>query len=237
MCYARTTQQTSDAEPTLAQRWFTVYDAGPTPHQNRSNVSCPPGTTYENIESRSPGKTQTTTQSGFTAGPPFRTPAQQQNNIGPMPASSRAMQASASKNPEPKSAQKLDHRLRRWPNNAPAQAQSLPSQTRKRPANVGTMLSQRLRRWPNTAVTPAARLASAGLCLHGAYKCCYTLKVKWRTLNHNTKTKAGQCLTVDKTHKRKMLTHLTIYLPVLIIYEQAQQIKAQFWSWKMINKS
>ena len=56
MCYARTTQQTSDAEPTLAQRWFTVYDAGPTPHQNRSNVSCPPGTTYENIESRSPAK-------------------------------------------------------------------------------------------------------------------------------------------------------------------------------------
>ena len=123
------------------------------------------------------------------------------------------------------------------PNNAPAQAQSLPSKTRKRPANVGTMLSQRLRRWPNTAVTPAARLASAGLCLHGAYKCCYTLKVKWRTLNHNTKTKAGQCLTVDKTHKRKMLTHLTIYLPGLIIYEQAQQIKAQFWSWKMMNKS
>ena len=38
MCYARTTQQTSDAEPTLAQRWFTVYDAGPTPHQNRSNA-------------------------------------------------------------------------------------------------------------------------------------------------------------------------------------------------------
>ena len=33
MCYARTTHQTSDAEPTLAQRWFTVYDAGPTPHQ------------------------------------------------------------------------------------------------------------------------------------------------------------------------------------------------------------
>ena len=87
MCYARTTQQTSDAEPTLAQRWFSVYDAGPTPHQNRFNVSRPPGTTYENIESRSPGKTQTTTQSGFTAGPPFRTPAQQQNNIGPMPAS------------------------------------------------------------------------------------------------------------------------------------------------------
>ena len=106
----KTTQQTSDAEPTLAQRWFTVYDAGPTPHQNRFKVSCPPGTTYENIESRSPGKTQTTTQSGFTSGPPFRTPAQQQNNIGPMPASPRAMQASASKNPEPKSAQKLDHR-------------------------------------------------------------------------------------------------------------------------------
>ena len=81
----------------------------------------------------------------------------------------RAMQASASKNPEPKSAQKLT---------APAQAQSLPSKTRKRPANVGTMLSHCLRRWPNTAATPAARLASAGLCLHGAYKCCYTLKVK-----------------------------------------------------------
>ena len=80
----------------------------------------------------------------------------------------RAMQASASKNPEPKSAQ----------NTAPAQAQSLPSKTRKRPANVGTMLSHCLRRWPNTAATPAARLASAGLCLHGAYKCCYTLKVK-----------------------------------------------------------
>ena len=106
MCYARTTQQTSDAEPTLAQRWFTVYDAGPTPHQNRFNVSCPPGTTYENIESRSPGKTQTTTQSGFTAGPPFRMPAQQQNNIGPMPASpgqSRHQQAKTLSQSRPKS--------------------------------------------------------------------------------------------------------------------------------------
>ena len=87
MRYARATQQTSDAEPALAQRWFTVYDAGPTPHQNRFNVSCPPGTTNENMRADPPGKTQTTTQSGFTAGPPFRTPAQQQNNIGPMPAS------------------------------------------------------------------------------------------------------------------------------------------------------
>ena len=56
MCYARTTQQTSDSEPTLAQRWFTVYDARPTPHQNRFNVSCPPGTTYENMRADPPAK-------------------------------------------------------------------------------------------------------------------------------------------------------------------------------------
>ena len=28
-------QQTSDAEPTLVQRWSTVYDAGLAPHLNR----------------------------------------------------------------------------------------------------------------------------------------------------------------------------------------------------------
>ena len=33
-----------------------------------------------------PAKLETTTQSGSTAGPPFRTPAQEKNNIGPLPA-------------------------------------------------------------------------------------------------------------------------------------------------------
>ena len=94
---------------------------------------------YENIESRSPGKTQTTTQSGFTAGPPFRTPTQQQNNIGPLPAS--------------------------------------PGQCRHQQAKT---LSQSRYNVDPSSSTLAQHCSNTGrtLCLHGAYKCCYTLKVK-----------------------------------------------------------
>ena len=67
----------TNAGPTLVYRLRRWTNA--TPKSIQRVVSA--GTTYENIESRSPGKNQTTTQSGLTAGPPFRTPAQQQNNI------------------------------------------------------------------------------------------------------------------------------------------------------------
>ena len=156
MCYARATQQTSDAEPTLAQRWFTVYEAGPTPHQNRFNVSCPAGTTYENIESRSPGKNQTTTQSGFTAGPSFRTPAQQQNNIGPLPASPgqcRHQQAKTLSQSRPKSwtsATMTQHRAGTGPE-PPQQNTNTSSQCRYNVVPSSSTLAQHCN---NTGRTP-----------------------------------------------------------------------------------
>ena len=166
MCYARTTQQTSDAEPTLAQRWFTVYEAGPTPHQNRFNVSCPAGTTYEISRADPPAKIRPRPKAASLLGHRLgRRPNNKTTSVRcPHPPGNAGI---SKQKPWAKVGPKAG-RLRRWPNTAQAQAQSLPSKTRTRPANVGTMLSHRLRRWPNTAATPAARPASAGLCLHGA---------------------------------------------------------------------
>ena len=110
-------QELPSRQATLNQRWPNVGSPSTTLDQRHTKIdpTCRVRRAPHMKISRAdpPAKTQTTTQSGFTAGPPFRTLAQQQNNIGPMPASPRAMQASASKNSEPKSAQKLDHRLRR----------------------------------------------------------------------------------------------------------------------------
>ena len=110
-------QELPSRQATPNQRWPNVGSPSTTLDQRHTKIdlTCRVRRAPHMKISRAdpPAKLRPRPKAAYTAGPPFRTPAQQQNNIGPMPASSRAMQASASKNPEPKSAQKLDHRLRR----------------------------------------------------------------------------------------------------------------------------
>ena len=105
MCYARTTQQTSDAETTLVQSWSTVYDTGPTLHQNRFNISRPPGTHIfkyrEQIPRQNSGpRPKAASPLGhrlWDAGPTIIT-----TSVRRIPL---AMQASAIENPDPMSAE------------------------------------------------------------------------------------------------------------------------------------
>ena len=84
-------QELPSRQATPNQRWPNVGSPSTTLDQRHTKIdsTCRVRQAPQMKISRAdpPGKTQTTTQSGFTAGPPFRTPAQQQNNIGPMPAS------------------------------------------------------------------------------------------------------------------------------------------------------
>ena len=85
-----------------------------------------------------PAKLETTTQSDSTAGPPFRTPAQQQNNIGPLPASPGNAGISKQK-PWPNVGPKAGPSSTTMTQHRAGTGPEPPQQTRKRPANVGTM--------------------------------------------------------------------------------------------------
>ena len=87
----------------LVQRWSTIYDAGPTPHQNRFKVSRPPGTHIKKYREQIPRKnivctwytqcrpthpipvqwwTSVASHCCFNVGQSYSTPAQHWNKTG-----------------------------------------------------------------------------------------------------------------------------------------------------------